>query len=94
MDQNLLRAYFSTVYELPSPEGTVRASLDGEMPKEETALPEVLRKRFAIVTDEGWIDGAVRWLGWLLPGDVQVFGTAERDTAERWVQASDPNELT
>ncbi len=50
MDQNLLRAYFSTVYELPSAEGTVVASLDGETPKEEGSLPDVLRRRFAIIT--------------------------------------------
>lgn len=50
MDQNLLRSYFSTVYELPSSEGIVRGSLDGEIPREGSELPELLRKRFAIVT--------------------------------------------
>lgn len=50
MDQNLLRAYFSTVYELPSPEGTVRASLDGENTKENEDAPALLRRRFAILT--------------------------------------------
>lgn len=50
MDQNLLRAYFSTVYEFPSAEGTVRASLDGESVKDESSLPQLLRRKFAILT--------------------------------------------
>lgn len=50
MDQTLLRAYLSTVYELPSPEGTVRASLDGELSKEVLDAPPVLGRTFAILT--------------------------------------------
>ena len=50
MDQNLLRSYFSTVYELPSPEGTVCASLDGETTKDAAELPPLLTRRFAILT--------------------------------------------
>ncbi len=50
MDQNLLRSYFSTVYELPIDGGTLRASLDGELVKDESALPDLLRTDFAIVT--------------------------------------------
>lgn len=50
MDQNLLRAYLSTVYELPSSEGIVRASLDGEVNKDASALPELLGRRFALLT--------------------------------------------
>jgi hypothetical protein len=50
MDQNLLRAYLSSVYELPSPEGTVRASLDGETIKDESSLPALLQRRFALLT--------------------------------------------
>jgi hypothetical protein len=49
MDQGLLRSYLSTIYELPSPQGVLRASLDGEM-KSETSLPEILAQRFALLT--------------------------------------------
>lgn len=50
MDQNLLRSYFGTVYELPSPEGTIRASLDGEIVRDVAELPTLLRGSFAILT--------------------------------------------
>lgn len=50
MDQNLLRAYLSTVYELPSTDGMIRASLDGEVPKDESSLPALLQKKFALLT--------------------------------------------
>ena len=50
MDQNLLRSYFSTVYELPTDTGLVRVSLDGELAKEAAALPDLLQEDFAILT--------------------------------------------
>jgi len=50
MDQQLLRSYFSTIYELPSSGGVVRASLDGETLKDPEALPELLRTTFAVLT--------------------------------------------
>jgi hypothetical protein len=50
VDQNLLRSYFATVYELPAETGLLRVSLDGEVVKDPTALPEVIRKSFAILT--------------------------------------------
>ena len=50
MDQNLLRAYLSTVYELPSPDGVIRASLDGETSRDTTDLPELLGQKFALLT--------------------------------------------
>ena len=43
MDQALIRAYLSTVYELPSPHGPVRASLDGDATTDPALLPELLR---------------------------------------------------
>lgn len=49
MDQNLLRAYISSVYEFPSAEGTIRVSLDGESPKDDS-LPPLLKKKFAVLT--------------------------------------------
>jgi len=50
MDQNLLRSYISTVYELPSAGGTIRVSLDGEILKNDGDLPDLLRQPFAILT--------------------------------------------
>jgi hypothetical protein len=50
MDQTLLRSYFGTVYELPSANGTVRASLDGEIVQDFSLLPDVLTRRFAVLT--------------------------------------------
>lgn len=50
MDQNLLRSYFSTVYELPTEGAVLRVSMDGEIVKDVAALPELLRQQFAILT--------------------------------------------
>jgi hypothetical protein len=50
VDQNLLRSYLSTIYELPLDTSVVRVSLDGELVKDESKLPELLRTRFAILT--------------------------------------------
>ncbi len=50
MDQNLLRSYFATVYELPTESGVLRVSLDGEIVKDVGQLPELLRREFAILT--------------------------------------------
>jgi hypothetical protein len=50
MDPNLLRSYMSTVYELPAPTGTVRASMDGDAKTDPTGLPELLTRNFAILT--------------------------------------------
>jgi len=50
VDQSLLRSYFATVYELPTESGVLRASLDGEVVKDATALPQLLRQKFSILT--------------------------------------------
>lgn len=50
MDQSLLRSYFATAYELPTEEGVIRASIDGDMVADPTTLPPLLRTRFAILT--------------------------------------------
>jgi hypothetical protein len=50
MDPNLLRSYLTTVYELPTPSGPLRASLDGDAAAGPAALPELLQKPFAVVT--------------------------------------------
>lgn len=50
MDQTLLRHYLSSVYELPTAEGPLRASLDGEVVTDPSSLPELLTRPFAILT--------------------------------------------
>lgn len=50
MDSTLLRSYLATVYELPTPTGPLRASLDGDIVQDPSALPELLTKPFTILT--------------------------------------------
>jgi hypothetical protein len=50
MDQNLLRSYLATVYELPTANGPVRASLDGDIVNDPSTLPELLTRPFALLT--------------------------------------------
>ena len=50
MDQNLLRSYFATVYELPNDSNVLRASIDGEIVKDAATLPPLLRSKFAVLT--------------------------------------------
>jgi hypothetical protein len=50
VDQSLLRSYLSTIYELPTDSGTLRVSLDGELVRDQTSLPQLLRQSFAIIT--------------------------------------------
>ena len=50
MDQALLRGYFSTIYELATPNGPLRVSLDGENTVDPEGLPEILTRRFALLT--------------------------------------------
>jgi hypothetical protein len=50
VDQNLLRSYLSTVYELPTSSGPLRVSLDGDMVPDPSQLPELLQKSFAVLT--------------------------------------------
>lgn len=50
MDQNLLRAYLATVYEIPSPSGVIRVSMDGDAAADPTVLPPPLTMTFALLT--------------------------------------------
>jgi hypothetical protein len=50
LDQNLLRSYFATVYELPTDTGLLRVSMDGEIVKDLQGLPSILRTKFALLT--------------------------------------------
>ncbi len=50
MDQNLLRSYLATVYELPTRNGLLRVSLDGDITTDPSTLPELLTRPFAVLT--------------------------------------------
>jgi hypothetical protein len=50
MDSTLLRQYLSTVYEFPTPNGPIRASLDGDIVTDPSALPELLTRSFVVLT--------------------------------------------
>ncbi len=50
MDQTLLRQYLATVYELPTANGPLRVSLDGDIVTDVSTLPELLTKPFCILT--------------------------------------------
>ncbi len=50
MDHNLLRHYLSTVYELPTINGPLRASLDGDAVTDPSTLPELLNRPFTVLT--------------------------------------------
>jgi hypothetical protein len=42
-------------------------------------------ERVALVTDLGWIRQAVSTVGFLMPVEVRVFGSADEDAARRWL---------
>jgi hypothetical protein len=42
-------------------------------------------ERIAVVGDTGWVRHAIHGLGWVLPGDVKAFATADLDAARAWV---------
>ena len=50
MDQNLLRSYFATAYEVQTDTGVLRFSIDGELVEDASTLPELLQGQFAILT--------------------------------------------
>lgn len=50
MDHNLLRQYLSTVYDLPTANGPLRVSLDGDIVQDPSALPDLLTRPFTILT--------------------------------------------
>ena len=41
-------------------------------------------KRVAFVTDVEWMTQAMRWFGWMSPGEIKPFPLAERDAAIAW----------
>ncbi len=50
MDQSLVRSYLSAVYEFPTAQGLLRASLDGDIVSDPSTLPDLLTRPFAVLT--------------------------------------------
>lgn len=44
-------------------------------------------QRVAVVTDVAWITHAVNALRFLMPGQLRVYPTGDRETARAWVEA-------
>jgi SpoIIAA-like len=42
-------------------------------------------KRIALVTDVEWVAAALHMFGWLVPGDVKLYGLDGLDDAKAWV---------
>lgn len=42
-------------------------------------------EKFAVVTDVGWITQAMNFVGFLMPGQIRSFPTADAEEARRWV---------
>lgn len=43
--------------------------------------------KVAVVTDAVWVRRSVKAFGWMMPGDVDVFPTADLGKAREWVSA-------
>ena len=42
-------------------------------------------QKVAIVSDEDWLENAVKAFGWLMPGEVKVFDDDDLDDAKEWL---------
>ena len=41
-------------------------------------------KRIAVVSDKDWVSHVLHAVGWMMPGEVAVFGLDELDRAKEW----------
>jgi len=46
-------------------------------------------ERFAVVTDIEWIKQTMKFVGFLMPGELRAFPISEVDKAREWVAAKD-----
>jgi SpoIIAA-like len=42
-------------------------------------------ERMAIVSDEGWLSHLMAVFGWMVPGELKLFGLDEMDAAKAWL---------
>ncbi|MGA9276609.1 STAS/SEC14 domain-containing protein [Ilumatobacter sp.] len=45
--------------------------------------------RLAVVTDTTWVRRSVKAFGWMMPGQVRVFGLGEMQSASTWISEAD-----
>ena len=41
-------------------------------------------EKIALVTDKDWVDDALKFLGWMVPGEIKVYPTDKLDDAKEW----------
>jgi hypothetical protein len=41
-------------------------------------------KRIAVVTDKEWVGHTVHAIGWMVPGELEVFGLDDLERAKQW----------
>ena len=41
-------------------------------------------EKIALVTNKDWVDDAIKFMGWMVPGEIQVYPTEEVDAAKAW----------
>jgi hypothetical protein len=41
--------------------------------------------KLAIVTDAAWLRRTIKAVGWMMPGEVKVFGVEALDAAKEWI---------
>jgi hypothetical protein len=41
-------------------------------------------KRVAVVSDKEWVVHTIHLVGWLVPGELEVFGLADLERAKQW----------
>ncbi len=41
-------------------------------------------EKIALVTDRDWVDDAIKFIGWAVPGEIQVYPTADLEAAKEW----------
>ncbi len=44
-------------------------------------------ERIAVVTDSNFVRRSVKAFGWLMPGEVKIFGVGDLPAATSWIQA-------
>lgn len=40
------------------------------------------------MTDKDWVDDAIKFMGWMVPGEIQVYSNDDVDAAKEWASAS------
>ena len=41
-------------------------------------------EKIALVADKDWVDDALKFLGWMVPGEIKVYATDKLDDAKEW----------